>query len=88
MNRTVEYERHIEQISNLRQQCVEANTAGRAFDDYAIMLRDAPTMGAIADKARTMLIDFAVRCSMDCRKLIDVNTVLADRLEREGLKDV
>ena len=86
-NRTVMYERHLEQISNLRKQCIEANTAARAFSDYATILTNVPTMGAIADRSRDMLVEYARKCAGDCRKLIDSNTVLADKMEREGMPD-
>lgn len=85
MNRTIEYEKHLDKIENLRQQAVNARSAARAFGDYAEILRNLPTLGAVADHARQMLIEFALESRDDCRKLIDANNTLADELEAKGL---
>lgn len=87
MNRTDEYEKHVDRITTLRQQCLEAMSAARAFGDYAEILRNLPTLGAVADKVRYMIIEFALKSADDCRKLIDANTTLADQLEEKGLVD-
>lgn len=85
MNRTIEYERHVEHIDSLRKQSIEAQSAARAFGDYAEILKNLPTLGAVADRARDMLIDYAKASAEDCRKLIDANNTLADLLEAKGL---
>lgn len=87
MNRTIEYEKHLERIDNLRKQALEAKSAARAFGDYADILKMVPTMGAVADRTRDMLVAYALSCAEDCRKLIDANTVLADNLEQKGMPD-
>lgn len=85
MNRTIEYEKHLERIDTLRKDAVDARSAARAFDDYAEILRNLPTMGAVADRARNDLIDYAHESAAQFRKLIDANNESADLLEAKGL---
>lgn len=87
MNRTIEYEKHLDKIENLRQQAINARSAARAFGDYAEILRNLPTLGAVADHARNMVIDFCNESADGCRKLINDNNTLADELEAKGLRE-
>lgn len=57
MTRTDRYEIHLEQIENLRNQALDMVTESRAYRDYGDMIEESPTRGAMADKAKVVVVD-------------------------------
>lgn len=59
MNRTDEYESKLRAVETLSNQAIAAKTISRAFADYAVLIGEIPTRGALADFARDDLIETA-----------------------------
>lgn len=84
MNRTHEYERHVDTISNLRREALSAGTMARAFDDYAELVANT-TFGAVADQARDSIVNFCQGRADRCRAMNAEMTERANSMEQNGM---
>jgi hypothetical protein len=84
MDRTTEYERHLDTIKNLRGEALAAGTLARAFDDYAELIGQT-TFGAVADQARDSVVHFCQGQADRCRTMKVEMTERANSMETNGM---